>query len=81
MSKDPIEMAVDELDAIYGKPELLGTITHILGLSQNENHDRLAVEVLTEDTKRYNIRFTEAALRTLVSLVGDGLSKERPKAN
>lgn len=60
MTKDPMEMAAEELDASYGKPLLLGTVTHILGLSQNANHDRFTVEVFTEDTKRLNIRFTEA---------------------
>jgi hypothetical protein len=81
MSKDPMEMTVEELDVNYGKPELLGTVTHILGLSQNANHDLFTIEVLTEDTKRLNIRFTQAALRMLVELIGDGLSNERPKAN
>ncbi|MCP3447552.1 hypothetical protein [Bradyrhizobium sp. CCGUVB14] len=81
MSKDPMEMAVEELDAKYGKPELVGTVTHILELSQNDNHDRFAIQILTEDAKRLNIRFTQAALRTLLSLIGDDVSRERPKSN
>ena len=74
-------MAIEELDALYGKPALLATITHVLGSSGNVNHDLFTIEVLTEDSRRLNVRFTQAALRNLFALIGDQISAERPKAH
>jgi len=74
-------MSIEELEAAYGKPELLSTITHVLAYSENVNHDRITVEVLTEDAKRLKIRFTQEALRSLIRLISDDPSKDRPKAN
>ena len=81
MDKNPMEMAAEELDALYGKPQMLTTITHVLGVQANINHDLFTVEILTEDSKRLNVRFTQAALLNLVACVGDQLNTERPKAN
>ena len=76
-----MEMAIEELDALYGKPQLLTTITHVLGTGAKTHHDLFTVEILTEDRKRLYVRFTQIALRNLVAAVGDQLSTERPKAH
>ena len=71
----------EELDALYGKPAALTTITHVLGKSGNINHDLFTIEVLTEDFKRLNVRFTQAASRNLFALIKDQIGVERPKAH
>ena len=81
MNKDLSEMLPDELDALYGKPTPLATITHVLGNSGNINRDLFTIEVLTEDFKRLNVRFTQAALRNLFALIKDQIGVERPKAH
>jgi hypothetical protein len=81
MNKDSIEMAIEGLDLLYGKPELVATITHVLGLSESLNHDLFTVEVITEGSKRLKIRLTEATLRNFVNLIDDRLDMSRPKAN
>jgi len=81
MDKQPMEMSIEELDALYGKPQLLSTITHVLGLHDNIHHDRFTAEFITEDSKRANIPFTQSALRDLLRLLEGRLGIERPKAN
>jgi hypothetical protein len=81
MDKDPMEMTVEELDALYGKPHLLSKITHVLGCIGNIHHDRFTVEVITEDSKRAHVQFTQTALRNLMRLVESEFDVERPKAN
>ena len=82
MHKDPMEMAIEELDVVYGKPKRsVSVITHVLECIQSNNTDRFTFEVITEDLKRLELQFTQSALQTLTNLVGDNLNKERPKAN
>ncbi len=81
MNKEPMEMAIEELDAAYGKPQFLTTITHVLSCGENVHHDRFTMEAVTEDARRVNIQFTHCALRTLVQMIESSLRADRPKAN
>lgn len=81
MRKDPMEMAIEELDAAFGRPQFLATITHILSCGENVHHDRFTVEAVTEDTRHISIQFSQSALRTLVQMVEASLRADRPKAN
>jgi hypothetical protein len=83
MNKDPMEMTIEELDVVYGKPHLFTTITHVLQCVSVGGHDRFTVEIITEDSQRLNIQFTQEALRNLMRLIDveGSLGVDRPKAN
>lgn len=81
MSKEPSEMLIEELDAIYGEPVQVAAVMHVLEKMENFNHDRFTFEVITEDSKRLQIPFTQSALQSLVWLIGDSLNTPRPKVN
>ncbi|MGO8916058.1 MAG: hypothetical protein ACLQJR_09135 [Stellaceae bacterium] len=82
MDKHPNEMLTEELDCHYGEPVRQPMVFAVVSTAWNDNHNIIAVEVVNEQNSRLVIPFTQAAIKSLVSMCGDYASAaERPKAH
>jgi hypothetical protein len=81
MSGNPNEMTPEEIEASYGKAEPMSVVSHVIGVMENAQHDRVTIDAITEDGHRLLIPFNQSALKTLVHMVEDALKTVRPRTN
>ena len=82
MTKSPLEMSIEELDATYGEPKQVSAVTAVLGVRSSIHHDRMTVEFLTDNGERIQVPFAQSTMRELIRLCGDEASSaDRPKTN
>ena len=78
---DPNEMSPEEIQTVYGDILPMSTVTHVISVQTNVNHDRFTIEMISEDSKRLSLPFTQSALRMLFAIVKEDLKLERQRAN
>lgn len=82
MSKSPLEMTLEEIDAAYGPPKSQPAVLYVVIATASIHHDRISIEVINAREERLLLTFSQDALKELIAVAGGrARAKARPKVN